>query len=108
MLADEGDCVERGWVELGLVGCSVTDVGALATKAAEAVKLARKFDDLDLECKALADQGLVQRAIAQSRLEIEQTRLLTLKAAWLIDTHGAKAAATEIAAIKLAAQGTKA
>ena len=58
MLADEGDCVERGWVELGLVGCSVTDVGALATKAAEAVKLARKFDDLDLECKALADQGL--------------------------------------------------
>ena len=58
MLADEGDCVERGWVELGLVGCSVTDVGALATKAAEAIKLARKFDDLDLECKALADQGL--------------------------------------------------
>jgi len=31
MLADEGECVERGWVELGLVGCSVTDVGALAT-----------------------------------------------------------------------------
>jgi ATP/maltotriose-dependent transcriptional regulator MalT len=58
MLADEGDCVERGWVELGLVGCSVTDVGALATKAAEAVKLARKFNDLDLECKAMADQGL--------------------------------------------------
>jgi len=58
MLADEGECVERGWVELGLVGCSVLDVGALATKAAEAVKLARKFDDLDLECKALADQGL--------------------------------------------------
>ncbi len=58
MLAEEGDCVERGWVELGLVGCSVTDVGALATKADEAVKLARKFDDLDLECKALADQGL--------------------------------------------------
>jgi len=58
MLADEGECVERGWVELGLVGCSVADVGPMATKAAEAVKLARKFDDLDLECKALADQGL--------------------------------------------------
>jgi ATP/maltotriose-dependent transcriptional regulator MalT len=58
MLADEEECVERGWVELGLVGCSITDVGALATKAAEAVKLARKFDDLDLECKALSDQGL--------------------------------------------------
>jgi acyl-CoA dehydrogenase len=47
----------------------------------------------------LSDQGLVQHAIAQSRLEIEQTRLLTLKAAWLI----ARAAAIEIAAIKLAA-----
>src|SRR5260370_796400 len=66
LLADEGECVERGWVELGLVGCSVTDVGALATKAAEAVKLARKFDDLDLECKALADQGLALVTLGRS------------------------------------------
>ncbi len=58
MLAEEGDCVERGWVELGLVGCSVPDVSALAEKAAAAVELARRFDDIDLECKALADQGL--------------------------------------------------
>jgi DNA-binding NarL/FixJ family response regulator len=58
MLAREGDCVERGWVELGLVGCSVPDVSALAKTAANAVELARRFDDLNLECKALADQGL--------------------------------------------------
>ena len=58
MLADEGDCVERGWVELGLVGCSVPDVSVLAEKAAAAVQLARRFDDIDLECKALSDQGL--------------------------------------------------
>ncbi|HEX2647295.1 MAG TPA: LuxR C-terminal-related transcriptional regulator, partial [Candidatus Dormibacteraeota bacterium] len=58
MLRDEGECVERGWVDLGLVGCSVPDVSALARAAENAVELARKFDDLDLECKALADQGL--------------------------------------------------
>lgn len=57
-LKDEGECVERGWVDLGLVGCSVPDVTALARAAENAVELARKFDDLDLECKALADQGL--------------------------------------------------
>ena len=58
LLRDEGDCVERGWVELGLVGCSVPNVSVLAEKAAEAVELARRFDDIDLECKALADHGL--------------------------------------------------
>ncbi len=51
----------------------------------------------------LAEQGTVQAAIAESRLEIEQVRLLTLKTAWLIDQHGAKGARTEIAGIKVAA-----
>ncbi|HEX3824722.1 MAG TPA: acyl-CoA dehydrogenase family protein [Mycobacteriales bacterium] len=53
--------------------------------------------------KELAQQGVVQAQIAESRMAIEQARLVTLKTAWLIDTVGAKGARTEVAAIKVLA-----
>ncbi len=58
MLDREGPCIERGWVLLGLVGCSVADPAALADQAREALDIARALEDTDLECKALADGGL--------------------------------------------------
>jgi acyl-CoA dehydrogenase len=52
--------------------------------------------------RPLADQGVIQDWIAESRVRIETTRLLVLKTAWLMDTAGNKGAHTEIQAIKVA------
>lgn len=50
---------------------------------------------------SLAEMGAVRQAIGQSRCDIEQARLITMKAAWMMDTAGNKAARNEIAIAKI-------
>jgi acyl-CoA dehydrogenase len=66
-------------------------------------KMCRRADRRTPFGKPLSEQSVTVERIAQSRIMIDQCRLLTLKAAWMMDTVGNKAARNEIAMIKVAA-----
>ncbi len=67
MLEGEGSCPERGWVLLGLVGCSVENAEQLCRDCQEALEIARQYGDTDLECKALADAGVAAISLGRQQ-----------------------------------------
>jgi tetratricopeptide (TPR) repeat protein len=64
-LADEGRCVESGWVALKWTGCDVNDPAELLRDAEYALAVAREFGDRALEAHALADGGLALVSLAR-------------------------------------------
>jgi tetratricopeptide (TPR) repeat protein len=58
LVADDEPCVEQGWVAVAAMGCDVDDPAELLSAAELALDRARRFGDVNLETKALADAGL--------------------------------------------------
>ncbi len=105
LIGAEGDgfAIAQARLGPGRIHHSMRSIG-LAERALEL--MCRRVTQRVAFGKPLAEQGVIQDWIAESRVRIEQLRLLALKTAWLMDTAGNRTAQTEIQAVKIATPTT--